>query len=387
MKNQYLNAAQIKAELEKCLQCKTKPCMKACPVGCSPYDFIAAAKGGDWQKAANLIRMSNPLGESCGLICPDRFCVKACLRGKIDCPIKIPEVQAYIMRKAREEGEPDLRCGVSNGKKVAVIGSGPAGVGAATELLKQGFEVEVFEQENKVGGALNLIPEPRLPREIIAYEWTGLTKLPNLKLQLNAQVKDYEELLRTGFEYVIAAVGEQQSLSLGVEGENWGVSYLEYLKNPADYATAGNVAIIGGGAVATDCAVTARRQGAKNVEMFVRRRICDMRVSDREYDELWENQVDITTMTRVVKIAKQGELLTAFTVKTRFNEKGKLEDIPQTMTPRADFALIVLALGSNCAEKQVENPRVIYVGDCVNGGSTAVEAIASAQKIVRERVR
>ena len=106
MKNLYLNPAQFNAETEKCLQCKTKPCEQACPAHCSPHDFIAAAKNKNFDEAANMILQQNPLAETCGLICPDKFCMNACLRAKIDNPINIPKVQATILQKYREKFVP-----------------------------------------------------------------------------------------------------------------------------------------------------------------------------------------------------------------------------------------------------------------------------------------
>ena len=385
MAKPYLNKAQLAAELEKCLQCKTKPCEKACPVGCSPHDFIAAAKCGDMPRAAELIAAKNPLGETCGLICPDKFCMRACLRQHIDASIRIPAVQAEIMRRAREENLPaPVVAPTASGMKVAIVGSGPAAAGAAAELLKSGFAVTVFEKENNVGGALNLIPEERLPREITAYEWQRLAACGALEIRLNTQVKDYSLLLQQGFTAVIVATGEQKSRTLGIEGEALAIDYTEYLKNPQAYAASGNVAIIGGGAAAVDCAVTAAKQGAKHVEMFVRRALSNMRITPQERASLLENRIDITTMTRPTKIEKNRENLTLYTCKTQFNDEGKLEDIPQSEIVRKGFVYIVLALGSTRGEDICESENIYYAGDFINGGSTAVEAVASGKKTARE---
>ena len=168
----YLTASQFDTELERCLQCPTKPCLKACPVSCSPCNFIASAKQNNMQKAAEMITAQNPLGETCGLICPDKFCVRACLRQYKDSPIRIPAVQAEIMRRARlQKLFSPLPVVPLNGKKIAIIGAGPAALGTLSVLIRQGFSVTVFEKESSVGGALNLIPAARLPHEIIAYEW------------------------------------------------------------------------------------------------------------------------------------------------------------------------------------------------------------------------
>ena len=388
MNKRVLKAAQRKTELEKCLHCAAKPCQKACPVHCSPCDFIAAAKAGNWQKAAELIERQNPLAQTCGLICPDKFCQKACVRANLDKAIKIPAVQAAIMQKARAAGEFSFLPVKSNSKKIAVIGSGPAGIGAAYELLAQGFSVTVFEKNGTIGGALNLIPSERLPRDVISADWQKFAKNSNFELKLNTPITDYAVLLTQGFAAVIAAVGEQTCRNLGISGEEFSISYTDYLREPEKFAVSGNVAVVGGGEVALDCALTAKRQGG-NVEMFVRRRLSDMRMGLDDYAELIDNEINITTMTRVSKIQKQDENhLTAYTVKTRFNAAGKLEDIPHTETPRPDFSLIILALGSSCKEEKTDNPLIVYAGDCATGGSTAVEATASgkaaAQKLIEQ---
>ena len=385
MKNNYLTSPQLQAELEKCLQCPAKPCMKACPAQVSPADFIALAKKGEWAKAAEEIARQNPLGEVCGLICPDKFCMHACTRQHIDAPIRIPEVQAAIMQKERllqTVGTPQTA--PTNGKKVAVIGLGPAGISAIITLLKQGFTVTAFEKSATVGGALNYIPQVRLPREVIAYEWQKWQNHPLLEVHFNQPVSDYAALLTQGFDGVIVASGEQKTRTLGIAGEDLAVQWTDYLREPQRYANARNVAIVGGGAVAVDCAITAKMQGAQNVEMFVRRRLSDMRITPQERRQLLEHQIDITTMTRLTKIENNADYLAAWTVKTRFNDAGKLEDQPQTEILRQGFDLIVLALGSVRAEELTPTERIIYAGDVLNGGSTAVEAVASGRKAVQE---
>ncbi len=376
----YLNRAQFVAETEKCLQCKVKPCEKACPVKCSPHDFIAAAKAGNMAEAAALIAAQNPLGETCGLICPDKFCMRACVRQNIDAPIRIPAVQAEIMRQAREQnGGAPLSAAEFNGIKIAVIGAGPSGIGATAELIKHGFAVTMFERQSTVGGALKLIPQKRLPHEIVRFEWQRLAQNPLVEAHFDTAISDYGSLLQQGFAAVIVTVGEQKSRTLGIVGEELAMDYMTYLRESEKYATGGAVAVIGGGAAAVDCALTANEQGATSVEMFVRRRLSDMRITAAERAFLLEKQVDITTMTRVTKIEKSGEALIAYTCKTRFNAEGRLEDVPHTEVARGGFAQIVLALGSVRAEEIRESENVFYAGDVVNGGSTAVEAVASGK--------
>ena len=118
--NLYYNNVQLKAELGKCLNCKTKPCMYACPVNCCPQEFIQNAIDGKFEDAVGSICKNNPMGETCGLICPDCFCMKACLRSNIDAPVNIPKIQATIMHKYHKKNY-DLDI-VPNAKKVAEIG-------------------------------------------------------------------------------------------------------------------------------------------------------------------------------------------------------------------------------------------------------------------------
>lgn len=385
-KKLYLTDAQLKAETDRCLHCSEKPCMKACPANCSPADFIAAAREKtpeSFGRAAEIILKSNPLGQMCGLTCPDTFCMKACARRGLDSPIKIPAVQAAILEKARKLNSIDVPDPVAaNGKNVAIVGAGPAGMAAVAVLARKGYSVTVFESTDRVGGAAKLIPEARLPLAVIEKDWEFIKTFGDITLKTNHRVANPVDLLKDGYDGVIVAVGEPHSAKMGIPGEDLALSFMDYLKAPEKYATTGNVAVLGGGAVATDCAVTAKDAGAPNVEMFVRRRVCDMRLTGEERSWLMEKAVDITSMTRVEKIERTGDTYTLYTCKTRFNGT-KLEDIPETTIRRPDFALVIMAVGSK-ADPKKEAERVIYAGDCNHGGSTIVEAVASGKNAANE---
>lgn len=301
-KKLYLTRAQLISELGRCLGCKSKPCMNACPVNCNPQEFIAKAKANDFAGAVETITRNNPMGQTCGLICPDKFCMQACTRAGIDFPINIPRVQATILEKyrtAESAAHPKLP---ANGKKVAVIGAGPAGIAATAELSRLGYRITLFESFEKIGGALNLIPDKRLPFEVIAKDWSFIDDPDMIELRLNTPVNNPAALLEQDFDGVIVATGEPEGINLGIDGEEHAVSYLDYLRHPEHYAARGNIAVIGGGAVATDCALTAVNNGAENVEMFVRRRVSDMRVTGEERKSLLDAGVDLTTMTKIKKI-------------------------------------------------------------------------------------
>lgn len=373
----YLNKAQLKAELEKCLHCASKPCMKACPVSCCPYGFIEAAKSGDMEKAARLILEANPLGQTCGLVCPDHFCMKACLRAKIDAAIRIPKVQATILEEARSQGMKIRTNMPLKGKKVAVVGAGPAGMAAVSVLRNFGYAVEVFEKENQVGGAMNLIPDFRLQYADILKDWDDIFAQEGIVLHLSTDVAEPQKLLDKGFDGVIVAIGESDYTLLGIEGEEFSIPYSEYLKNPEKYPFRGNVAVVGGGAVAVDCAVSAKQNGAEYVEMVVRRRVPDMRITVEERKTLLENQIDISSMTRVCKIEKDNKGLIVSSCKTKFVD-GKLVDEEGTLIKRGYFDAVILALGSRKPSLE-EGEKFLLAGDCKSGSSTVVEAVASGK--------
>ena len=176
MKNKitFLTDAQLKTEAERCLYCEEKPCKTACPADCSPADFIMAVRqmeNSDFKRSAALIMGHNTFGGVCGAVCPDWFCVKACSRKLFDNPIQIPAVQAAVVQRAKELGVmPEFRQAKSKGKKVAVVGAGPAGFAAAGTLAQLGYKIDIFEKDKKAGGACNLIPEKRFPKEVLRTE-------------------------------------------------------------------------------------------------------------------------------------------------------------------------------------------------------------------------
>lgn len=372
----YLTRPQLLSELGRCLSCSGKPCMGACPVNCNPQEFIQHARNNDWQQAIDSITRNNPMGQTCGLICPDKFCMQACTRAHIDFPINIPRVQATILEHYRSPKPQHMPYPAANGKKAAVIGAGPAGIAATAQLSKQGYKVTLFEAMEQIGGALNLIPDNRLPHSVIEKDWEYLYDSNVIELKLNTTIDKPESLLASGYSGVIVASGEPNCVNLGISGEEFIIPYPQYLRHPEQYVTSGNVAVIGGGAVATDCALTAKAGGA-TVEMFVRRRLSDMRVTADERQSLIENGIDITTMTGVAAVEKCGESYTLITYRNRLNN-GKAEMMPQTSIRRPDFALIIKAVGS-FAPRREDSDYVIYAGDCKHGGSTIVEALASGK--------
>ncbi|MBO4351663.1 MAG: FAD-dependent oxidoreductase [Proteobacteria bacterium] len=379
----YLTKLQLQAELNRCLGCKAKPCMNACPVNCNPHDFIQFAKENDWQNAVGAIVLNNPMGQTCGLICPDKFCMKACTRRNVDFPINIPRVQATILNTWRNEKTHVLK--PLNGKRIAIIGAGPAGIAAAACLIPEGYYVEIFESRHEIGGALNMIPRERLPHEVIERDWSFIFEPDRILLHLNSRIENPAELLDK-FDGVIVSTGEPNCVSLRIPGEELSVSYMDYLYEPEKYRTDGAVAVIGGGNVAVDCALTAQRMGSSSVEMFIRRRIADMRVSKAEYLELIDHKIDLSGMTSPEKIEAHGELKTLWVRRNIFDGE-RWHGLENSSIPLPYFSLIIRAIGSRADEKTENCDRLIYAGDCKTGGSTIVEAIASGRTAAAELMK
>lgn len=379
-KSLYLTKVQLKAELDRCLNCANKPCMNACPVNCSPQEFISHAKNGDFEQAVATITRNNPMGQTCGLICPDKFCMKACTRSRIDFAVNIPKVQATILENYRNPSA-EAKAIRPNGRKVAVIGAGPAGLAAAAELGKQGYYVCLYEASDKIGGALNMIPDERLPYEVIAKDWSFIFNRDFITLYLTTKIGSPSDLFSQGFDGVIVATGEPNVTDLGIPGQEYAVSYMEYLHHPSKYETKGRVAVIGGGNVAADCAFTAAANGAAQVEMFVRRRLADMRISQLEYLELLKREIDIMSMSSPEKIEKTADGYSLYIRKNRLTD-GHWQPLANSTVELPGFSLIVTAIGSR-ADPKVNDERIIYAGDCKHGGSTIVEAFASGRDAAR----
>ena len=210
-KQPYLTDAQLRAEVLKCEYCEEKPCKEACPVDCSPADFLMAVKVGapqDFTRSAGLIFSANPLGGVCGAVCPDNLCMQACVYRTFGNAVKIPPAQAAIIRKAKEIGLPSFKKADANGLRAAIVGAGPAGLGAASVLAQRGYAVTVFDQEKIAGGMCNLIPDMRLDKKVLQSDIKFLKELGAITFKLGKKAADPDVLLSKG---KFDAVGVQRS--------------------------------------------------------------------------------------------------------------------------------------------------------------------------------
>ena len=388
-RNVLLTDAQLKSEIEKCEYCSEKPCTVACPCDCSPFDFIMAAKVGnpsDIKRSAALILSQNPLGGICGMVCPDWHCMEACVHERFDSAVNIPAVQATIIAKAKAMGVmPKFERAPLNGKKVAVIGAGPAGLGAAIVLVQKGYAVDIFESERQAGGMCSCIPKYRLPKTVLEGDLKFVFSMEHIKLRAGRKITDPEKLLREGYDAAVVATGLWMPVRMGILNEERVIFGLDYLKRPGSYRLRGHVAVIGGGASALDCAVTAKRQGATRVEMFACESVGEMPLTPRERQELLEHGIDVSGRTRVTVIKVKGKKIAGLsTIRValppgkKFNLKD-IKEVPGTAQERGDIKHVVIAIGARPEMKRIKHRAIFYAGDVVNGPSTVVEATASGK--------
>ena len=380
-KYRFLSDAQLQAEIAKCEYCEEKPCKAACPADCSPADFIMAAKCGeksDYKRAAALILGSNPAGGVCGVVCPDWHCMKACVHGHFNSAINIPAVQAAIIRKARDLGVlPEFAKAKPNGKKIAVTGGGPAGMSAAASLAQEGYAVDIYEEQKKPGGMCRLIPPCRLDSDVVEGDLKFIKSLGEISVKTGRRVENPASLLKKGYAAVIAAAGVSKQVKLGIPGENLAAQGLAFLRSPGKYSPKGKtVAVVGGGAVAADCAVTAKRLGAARVEMFTRKNAGAIQLARREMESLLSNGININGKTRITEIiSAKGK--TAGIKIIKLGEKGK--DIAGASQLRPEFNLVILALKNLPEFRPSGEKGVFFAGDAEGGASTVVEAAASGK--------
>src|SRR4030065_2745637 len=345
----------------------------------------------DIRRSAAEIMHANPLGGVCGMVCPDTLCMAACTRVKFDGAINIPLVQASLIERAKDLGGiPEFSRPRLNGMKVAVIGGGPAGLGAAAVLGQMGYTVDIFEGRNHLGGMMNLIPEHRLDRKVVESDIQFLLSLGNLTVKMGTRVEDPNKLLKNGYEAVCVTAGLWKPIELGIPNEHLAVKMVDLLAKPYAYKFTGRVAIIGGGATALDCAVTAKQSGAKHVELFMLEKLSEMPLTAKERKELLDFDIEVNGRIRVSKIIKSGKKVSGLeTIKVELPEgkpfsPANIRDLPGTEKALTGFNAVILAIGMRSTIPNQPDEGLFYAGDRLTGPKTVVQAVASGKNAALE---
>jgi glutamate synthase (NADPH/NADH) small chain len=304
---QGLTKQEAVEESNRCLYCYDAPCIKACPTGIDIPTFIKKIASGNLLGSAKTIMSSNPVGASCSRVCPtEELCEGACVLNHSTKPIMIGNLQRYATDWAIKNEQNLFQPGESNGRKVAVIGGGPAGLSAARELARLGYEVTIFEAAEKCGG-LNTygIVSFRLPQAISFWEVEQVENL-NVKIKTNTLVgRDVStDSLLESFDHIVLAAGMAHVPSLGVEGENLDGVYdaIEFVKATksgqlSEAFVGKHVVVIGAGNTAIDGATCSVRLGAENVKILYRRTEEEMTAYDFEYEFAKQDGVEFRWLT------------------------------------------------------------------------------------------
>jgi len=389
------------------------PCTLTCPSNIDVQGYIGLIANKKFREALELIKKDNPLPSVCGRVCP-RPCEDACRRNLVDEAVGIDWLKRYVadLDLFSDSGfDPVLA--LKNGKRVAVVGAGPAGLSAAYYLVQQGVEVTIFEAEQKAGGMLRYgIPDYRLPQATLDLEINTILRL-GVELKSGLRLGDNLELadVRRGYHAVLLAMGAWKSRNLRVEGEKLpgvlsGIDFLKEIAEGKEVSLGKRIAVIGGGNTAIDAARTSLRLGAGEVYLFYRRTRNEMPAASIEIDEAIEEGVKISYLVAPVGIQGSEQGLTAIRlIKMELGEpdsSGRRRPIP---VEGSEFDQpidnVIAAIGQYSETRYLENleglldergylvcntesgetviPGLFAAGDLVTGPDIAIQAIAGGK--------
>lgn len=393
-------------EANNCFICKNARCQKNCPIDTPIPRVIELYKEGKLMEAGKLLFDNNPLSSVCSIVCPhEDQCRGNCIRGIKGEPVHFHEIEYEISTKYLENMK--IEKTPRNGVKVAVIGSGPAGITVAFELARKGYDVTIFEKNEKIGGILSYgIPEFRLPRSIIDLLRKRLMDA-GVKIKINSligPVVTLNKLLKDGYKSIFIGTGVWNPKRLNIKGETFGhVHYaIDYLRTPSSYDLGNKVIVIGAGNVAMDAARTAKYFESNEVHIAYRRDISDMTATKHEISEAQNEGVLFETFKSPVEVVDDGIILED--TKKIVNEDGStslisiegsqklykcdsiliaVSQVPKNTIVINNKGLDVkhggLLLTNDAGETTREG--VFACGDVTNGARTVIQAVVDAKEV------
>jgi glutamate synthase (NADPH/NADH) small chain len=417
-------------EAQRCLNCKNRPCVQGCPVNIQIPDFITKMKTGDFEGAYQVISQSSALPAVCGRVCPqEKQCESRCVLGIKGEPVAIGRLERFVADYAREHGLDKVdpsEVAAKNGKKVAIVGSGPSGLACAGVLAQKGYDVTIFEVLHAAGGVLMYgIPQFRLPKEIVQHEIEGLKQM-GVHVQTNAIIGrtfTIDELMKEeGFNAVYIATGAGLPHFMHIPGEQFNGVYAanEFLtrvnlmkaytfpRAATPVFIGKKVAVVGGGNVAMDAARTAMRLGAEHVYIVYRRGEDELPARKEEVGHAKEEGIEFCLLNNPVRIVgnEQGWVTGLECVKMELGEpdaSGRRSPVAikdSNYVLEVDEVIMAIGQGPNPLIHQTtpdlevnrrgnivadENgatsmPGVYAGGDIVTGAATVISAMGAGKR-------
>ena len=396
-------ALHIMDEANRCLQCKVPQCQKGCPIHTNIPLAIRLLKENKLNEAGKMLFENNPLTTVCSLVCNhENQCEGHCVLGRKGAPVHFSSIENYISTTyANQMTNGPAK---SNGMRVAIIGSGPAGITIAIILARYGYQVTIFEGKDKIGGVLRYgIPEFRLPKSVLDdIEYRHL-ELKGIKIRPNTTIGGaigIDDLFRDGYKAIFVGTGVWKPNTLHIKGETFGNVHfgINYLNNPDSYRLGKRVIVIGAGNAAMDVARTAIRKGVEHLTCFSITK--EVAPSHYEFSYAQLEGVQFEYNKRPVEIKDNGVIF----IDVIENEDGTFTDVEGTeKLYEADSTIISISQGPqnrivNTTEGlkstarglldadetgHTSRPGIFASGDVVNGARTVVEAVAHS-KVVAE---
>ena len=384
----------VMEEASRCLLCLDAPCSASCPAGTDPAKFIRSLRFKNVKGAAETVRINNILGAICARVCPtERYCQAGCSRSGIDKPIDIGGIQRYITDFEDALKMKILEDVELNGKQVAVVGSGPAGLTVAAELAKKGHKVTIYEQDSKAGGYLrNGIPEYRLPNEVVDKEIKRIVEL-GVDIVLNTKVgQDVKfEDLRKENDAVVIAVGYSEGKMLPMfENNRKVIKAVDWLKKvkarKGNVRVPENVLVVGGGDVAMDVVTSLKLLGCPHVTDVVYEQFSEFRASKKELMNAQEQGVTIIDGYIPVGTARGGIVKFKHRIiPAELKVKADLIILAVGQVPNVDGLEVKLEKGEVAAKGcRVPDTNIFFAGDIGHGEKTVVWGVRSGKEVAIE---